>query len=149
MATHGGKRENAGKPKGRVSKKTLEKKAVEAQFAQRVMNVVDSLFNAQYSLAVGSVRVYRVDEEEVSEGKTKRIHTLVTDSDEIKKVLDETNGKGSATIEDDFYFVTEVSPDNKAIDSMLNRALGKPQDSLDVTSKGESIAVRVIEPKQQ
>ena len=140
----GGKRKNAGRKFGAQSKKTLEQKAVSDAFNQRVMISADRLFNAQLTLAVGSIKVFRVDEIEDGE-KTKRVHTLVTDADEIKQVLDETTGIGQTTIDDSFYIVSEVLPDNKAIDSMLNRAFGKPKDSLDVTSNGKSIAPKTIE----
>lgn len=140
---NGGQRPNAGRKRGGKNKKTLEKQAITEAFNQRVMIAADSLFHAQLTLALGSVRVFRVDE--IEDGKSKkRIHTLVEDVDRIKEVLDETDGSGGATIEDDYYFVQQVSPDNKAIDSLLNRALGKPKDSLDVTSGGEKLPQTVI-----
>jgi hypothetical protein len=122
---HGGKRRNAGRPKGKPNSKTLERLGVQAEFNQRVMGQADALFNAQFSLAVGSIRIFRIDEDEDKRGKVKRIHTLVTDPDEIKEVLDE-NGGSSGIVGKRFYNVVHVPPDNKAIDSMLNRALGKP-----------------------
>ena len=135
---NGGKRKNAGRPKGGKNKKSLEQKAVSDAFSQRVMIAADSLFHAQLTLALGSVRVFRVDE--VGKGKDiKRVHTLVEDVDKLKKVLDETDGSGGATIEDDYYFVQQIPPDNKAIDSMLNRALGKPKESMDLTTGGKEI----------
>src|SRR5687767_6014078 len=88
---NGGARPGAGRPKGRRSKKTLERQAVQEAFNQRVMGHVDELFNAQLSLAVGSTRVFRVDEEGEGE-KKKRVHTLVTDAAEIKVFLDEHDG---------------------------------------------------------
>ncbi len=145
--TNGGKRENAGRKRGGKNKKTLEKAAIQELFNQRVMKVTDSLFHAQYTLAVGSVNVFRVDEEEAADGKKKRVHTLVTDTDKIAEVLNETDGEGSAAVGDDFYFVSVIPPDNKAIDSLLNRALGKPKDSLDVTSNGETLATFQIATK--
>lgn len=131
---NGGKRPGAGRKKGSRNKKTLEKQAVQEAFNQRVLVQADALFNAQLTLAVGSVRVFRVDEEEGDNGKTKRVHTLVTDPSELKDVLDATNGS-SGIVGDDYYLVTNVAPDNRAIDSMLNRALGKPKDSVELTGK--------------
>lgn len=131
---NGGKRKGAGRKPGGKNKKTLEQKAVQDAFNQRVMNVADALFNAQLSLAIGSVKVFRVDKVEGENGKTKKVHVLVTDADEIKDVLDETEGEGG-TVGDCFYLVTDVAPYNKAIDSMLNRALGKPTESLDIGNK--------------
>lgn len=125
----GGKREGAGRPKGKPTKATLEKQKVAEAFNQRVMAKADALFNAQLTLAVGSMKVFRVDETE-DNGKKKREHVLVTDADEIKRLLDEHDG-ASGVVEGVYYYFSEVLPDNRAIDSMLNRALGKPKETLE------------------
>jgi hypothetical protein len=126
---HGGKRAGAGKKPGTKNKSTLEKEAVAKAFNQRVMAKADALFNAQLTLAVGSMKVFRIDEE--GEGKSKkRVHTLVTDPDEIKALLDEHDG-AAGVVDGVFYYFSDVLPDNKAIDSMLNRALGKPKESVE------------------
>ena len=87
---HGGLRLGAGRKPGRLSIKTLQKMAVKRELDQRVMNKADQLFNAQYAKAVGSIQVFRIDETEAG----KKIHVLITNSDEIKKVLDATSGNG-------------------------------------------------------
>lgn len=126
MAKKGGKQPGAGRPKGAKNKATLEKQKVAEAFNQRVMQKADALFNAQLTLAVGSMKVFRIDEE--GEGKSKkRVHTLVTDADEIKALLDEHDGS-PGVVDGVFYYFSDVPPDNKAIDSMLNRALGKPME---------------------
>lgn len=113
----GGKREGAGRPEGSLNKKTLEKKEAEKQFIDRVIQNVDKLFNAQMSIAEGCSYLYRVDQ--IGEGSKKREeHVLVTDPDEIKRYLDgETDGE--------YYYITTKTPDNKAIDSLMDRAFGK------------------------
>lgn len=126
----GGVRPGAGRKPGGKNKTTLEKQAVQEAFNQRVMTHADALFQAQLQIAVGSVRIYRVDETEEN-GKTKREHVLVTDPEEIKEVLDETEG-GAGIVGDSYYFVTEVPPQNAAIESMLNRTLGKPKETHDL-----------------
>lgn len=143
MATKGGKRQGAGRPKGALNKATLEKQAVADAFNQRVMANADALFNAQFSLAVGKASVFRVDE--VGKGKDKkRVHTLVTDADEIKALLDEHDG-GAGVVDGVFYYITTAQPDNKAIDSLLNRALGRPKETHEHGGKdGGPIALRVV-----
>lgn len=126
---NGGARPGAGRPKGRRSRKTLERQAVQEAFNQRVMQHADSLFNAQLSLAVGSARVFRIDEEGEGE-KKKRVHTLVTDADEIKAFLEEHDG-AAGEVDKIFYYITTAAPDNKAIEAMLNRALGKPKETVE------------------
>lgn len=97
---------------------------------QRTARHSDNLWTAQYQKAVGSMMVYRIDEEEV-DGKIKRVHTLVTDPAEIKEVLDEGDG-GACTVNNNYYFITDVPPDNKAIDSLLDRAFGKASQFIEV-----------------
>jgi hypothetical protein len=113
----GGVRPGAGRPKGSLDKKTIEKKEAEKLFTERVIKNVDKLFNAQISLAEGCSYLYRVDQ--VGESKKQREeHVLVTDPEEIKRYLDgETDGE--------YYYITTKTPDNKAIDSLMDRAFGK------------------------
>lgn len=134
MATNGGKRPGAGRKPGGKNKKTLEKQAVQEAFNQRVLTQADALFNAQLALAVGSIKVFRVDEEEDAKGNIKKVHTLVTDADEIKQVLDEHEGS-AGMVGESYYFVSDVMPQNIAVESMLNRTLGKPKESMEVTGK--------------
>ncbi len=131
MKQNGGVRKGAGRKKGGHNKKTLEKMAVQNEFKQRIMQHVDSLFNAHLALALGSIQVFRKDRIKGQNGHYRDTHTLVTESDEIKKVLDEHNGK-SGKVGETFYFVTEVGPNERAIDTMINRVFGRPEISADV-----------------
>jgi hypothetical protein len=134
MAKKGGKQPGAGRPKGGKNQTTLEKERVQAELRQRTMRAADKLWNAQYQKAVGSVMVFRVDEEEGDNGKVKRIHTLVESADEIKRVLDENEGL-DGNVGENYYFVTTVPPDNKAIDSMFDRTFGKAQQTVEITDE--------------
>lgn len=125
----GGKRPGSGLKMGQILPKTLEKRRVQAAIAQRVMQNADKLFNAQLSNAVGSVQIFKVVE--VSENK--REHILVTDPDEIKKVLDEGEGS-NCSVDGGFYLVTTIKPETKAIDSMLDRTFGKAPQSIELTA---------------
>jgi hypothetical protein len=78
-------------------------------------------------------------------GKTKRVHTHLTDPDEIKLALDETSSQGEAAVGESYYFVTDIPPDNKAIDSMLDRAFGKAVQSIEVNDVTENKAVRMAQ----
>jgi hypothetical protein len=141
----GGKRNNAGAPKGTVQRRSLEKAAVARVLRERTMKQADNLFNAQLAKALGSIMIFRIDEEITASGKTKRVHTHVTDLDEIKLVLDETSSQGEGTVGESYYFVTNIPPDNKAIDSMLDRALGKAVQSIEVNDATENKAVRMAQ----
>lgn len=126
---HGGKREGAGRKQGSKNRATLEQQAVVEAFNQRVMHKADELFNAQFRLAIGSAKVFRIDEEEDEKGKTKRIHVHVTDPYEITALLDEHEGE-PGEVDGTYYYFVDVLPDNRALDSLLNRGLGKPAETV-------------------
>lgn len=128
---HGGKRPNAGKPKGVKHPKTLERQAMIRETQQRVYKSIDNLLNAQFANALGSLMVFRLDTTEDPKGNTKTVHTLLTDPAQIKEVLDGTEGNGGR-VGEDFYIITTVQPDNRAIDSLLDRGLGKPAQSVEL-----------------
>jgi hypothetical protein len=133
---NGGKRPGAGRKPGSKSKKTLEKQAIANAFNQRIMLHADRLFHAQLQLAVGSMKVFRIDETKDSKGNIKREHVHVTDAKEIKELLDEHDGS-DGIVEGAYYYFTDVSPDNRALDSLLNRGLGKVADKTDISGKLE------------
>ena len=137
---NGGARPNSGPKKGAVYAKTLEKRAAIEEFRKRVRKNLDKIYNSQLNLALGRTYVYEIVETGSGKDK-KREHVLVTDPDEIREVLD----NGSGTLDDSYYYITTKDPDNKAIDSLLDRAFGKAQQSLDHTTGGESINKILVE----
>lgn len=147
MGKNGGKRPGAGRKAGGRNKATLEQRAVSDAFNQRIMAKADVLFEAQLMLAVGSMKVFRIDE--TGEGSKKKCeHVLVTDPHEIKALLDEHDGM-AGTVEGVYYYFQDVLPDNKAIDSLLNRGLGKPVEphkhSFDLTNLSDE-ELKALEP---
>ena len=130
MGKKGGVQPGSGRPKGSLNKSTLEQRKVLEAFNQRVMAKADALFNAQLTLAIGSMKVFRVDETEGDNGKKRRDHVHVTDAEEIKRLLDEHDG-GNGLVDGTYYYFSDVLPDNKAIEAMLNRALGKPTEKVE------------------
>jgi len=144
---NGGKRPGAGRPKGSLSKSTIEKKAVEAELHNRILGAVDRILNAQLTLAEGTSFLFRIDETESG----KREHVLVTDPNEIKRYLDgEFLGLQDRAGNDSYYYIQTKSPDNRAIDSMFDRVFGKAITKTEVTGadggpvqiQGVDIAVR-------
>lgn len=137
MAKSGGKRPGAGRKPGSRTKAKLEKMKVIEAFNQRVMAKADALFNAQLTLAVGSMKVFRIDEIEGDNGKKRRQHVHVTDADEIKALLDEHDG-APGVVDGVYYYFQDVLPDNRAIEAMLNRALGKAVDKIEIVKPTEA-----------
>ncbi len=86
------------------------------------------------SLAVGNVLLFRVDQDE----KGKELPAVqVTSAEEIKAYIDgDTEGECD--------YITAKLPDNKAIDSLLDRTFGKPEQSIDLKSKGKRLTAAPV-----
>lgn len=103
-------------------------------FRQKVMQSADVLYASQMTLARGQTYLYRIDKEEIigpKGGKSYRNKKpeLVTSQWEIEEYLQGLIEEGDKDDENDphaaYYFLTTKDPDNKAIDSMLDRTWGK------------------------
>jgi hypothetical protein len=124
---HGGARPGSGMKKGQKTRKVLEREAALKAFQEMVMQNTRPLFDWQFSLARGLSYLYRIDRHQ-RKGEPVRIeHVLLTDPQEIADALDIlANGDPNGDDEGNgFYYVTVKPSDNRAIDSMLDRALGK------------------------
>lgn len=127
---------------------TLEKEAIKKAIDQRAMRATDVLMNGQISLARGQQFLYKIKKTWVEMGKLKRGQAsegnqsgywrnekpeLVTAQHEIESYLEEladNNGDLSDNKDngDTYYYITTKEPSNQAIDSLLNRVHGKPND---------------------
>jgi hypothetical protein len=104
--------------------KTVERMAVIEAYRDRVAQNADRLFNYQMTLARGVSYLYRMDKDK--DGSEKAV--LIEEQDEIVAYLDgNTDGK--------YYFISTDKPDNRAIDSMLDRAFGKAPQKLEHTGE--------------
>lgn len=109
-----------GRPQGSKTQATVEKEATLAAFKEKVRNSADVLYRSQMTLAIGQTYLYKVippDKKPI----------LVTDTEEIEAFLREEVTEGT------YYFLTTKDPDNKAIDSLLDRTYGKAQQNIDHT----------------
>lgn len=125
---NGGRRPGAGRPKGKMNAKTIEKMAVKKQFEDRVAHHADALFNAQVSLAIGTQYVFMRYKVKTAKGVRWSKFERVTDPDEIIKFLDGDFEKS----ENEYYMITADKPDAHAIDSLLDRAFGKAPQNLNI-----------------
>lgn len=123
-----------GRPKGAKSQTTLVKEAVLREFRNKVLQAADVLFNSQLHVATGQTFLYKIEKElQIGpKGGKKYIRSkpkLVTDQWEIENYLMGKYEEGDAEDEDDpnatYYYLTTQQPDNKAIDSLLDRTFGK------------------------
>lgn len=135
MANHGGKRSGAGRKAGSKNKKTLGLIKEHEAFQQMVLENITPLFDAQLSLAKGISHVYRVS---YGPRGGRSDPELVTNQDELHEavqaidagggygdVVEDEGGENGEAITHRYYFLTTKAPDNKAIDSLVDRAFGK------------------------
>lgn len=119
----GGVRPGAGRKKGSKDKATIEKERVLAEYRQKIMQHADILFRNQMHLAQGVSYLYKW-----VKGKQKPV--LVEDPKEIEQyILTEmgeiVNKEDKIDKNATYYFISTERPDNKAIDSMLDRTFGR------------------------
>ena len=139
----GGAQPGSGRPKGKLNKSTIEAMAVKQEYQNKIRRNADKLFNAQFSTAVGLQMLFVIKTD--SKGN-RRKPEIVTDPEVISQFLEENEGMAGTMGDDDseYFFMTTRTPDSRTITDMLDRALGKPDATLDVTSGGKSIAAREL-----
>lgn len=134
-----------GRPSGRKNNKTIEREAARNLFEQMVRENIRPLFHSQMTIASGITYVYRIDRH--GKGSTLRIeHVLLEDPREIADALDIIANHDPNGDEDGngFYYVTTRAPENRAIDSMLDRSIGKATQPIDHTTAGKAIEGNTI-----
>lgn len=132
----GGPQPGSGRPKGKLNKSTIEAMAVKQEYLAKVRKQADRLFNAQMNLAEGVTMLFKVQKDD--KGNSKKPE-LVTSQSEISQFIEECGGYDGKMNGDTYYFLTTKVPDSRTITDMLDRAMGKPDATLDVTTNGESI----------
>ncbi|HEU5187937.1 MAG TPA: hypothetical protein VFT87_05560 [Candidatus Saccharimonadales bacterium] len=125
----GGARPGAGRPEGSMNPETKERMRVKAAYIERVNKHADDLFNAQYALAVGEH--YLMVKKSSGAGKDRKTWVeVVSDPETIKDYLDDDGATLNKESDDEYYYMTTKPANGLAIDSMLNRAIGKPEDKV-------------------
>ncbi len=115
---HGGKRANAGSKKGRKWPATLAKEAVRERFRQKIYAEIDELLNAQLANAKG-------------------IHYLVVRDKTTGKFLRvaEAGAKGLKP-DEEIIEIWEKDPSIQAFTDLMNRAIDKPVESVEMEHSG-------------
>jgi hypothetical protein len=95
---------------------------VEETFKKRIALHSNQLLTAMLTAAMGQQFLYKITTAIDSKGKVKKTHVQVRDPDEIREYLDnpmKTEGQ-------DYYYISETQPDITAINSLLDRMMGRP-----------------------
>jgi len=123
----GGKRKGSGSYLGRKNKSTIEKEILAEEIKQRVLKAKNVLINSQISLAQGCQYLYKIKKSKKGDKQNRRPE-LVTSQTEIEDYLaGECEGS-----EDEYYYMTTERPDNKALDSLIDRVAGKPAQAIEM-----------------
>jgi hypothetical protein len=141
----GGPQPGSGRPKGRLNQSTIDAMAVKREYQDKIRRNAEKLFNAQMSLASGVQMLFVIHTD--SKG-VRRKPEMITDPDIISRFLEEREGqdgvmklgeKAEDSKVEDYFFLTTKVPDSRTISDMLDRAFGKADATLDVTSGGKTI----------
>jgi len=132
--TFGGPRAGGGRPKGSLNKTTKERKEAEQYFRDRVIRSKEALVNSQLSLAQGVQMLYVIKTVEENGKRLKQKPEIVTDQETITAYL---AGEFEDSL-DEYYFITTERPDNKALDSLFDRALGKAKTVVELDANVNS-----------
>lgn len=130
----GGKRPGAGLPKGYKFQKTLEKEAARQHLRKRVFAEIDPILDAQIANAKGINHFFLRD---AKSGRFERI----TDPAMIEAAL-------NAGEEGRYYWIFTKDPNTQAAQDLLNRALDKPADQVQVTGEDGGPVVHVFRWQQ-
>lgn len=135
---HGGRREGAGRKPHSKNAATISREEALRQFRESVARVADQLFLTQLSLARGERFLYHV--KWVGKGPKRRKDVAMVDSPEVIKqyLLGELDDD-----DDNYYYLTTRPANNQALDSLLNRAFGTAQQSIDLTSDSKPLPVPI------
>ena len=139
-----------GRPKGSKSPRTIERDEYLNAIKDRGAKMAQQLLGSQALIAHGTHTLMRIDEtttyrdtgrmdkkgNPVKNKYTTREFKVVTNPEEIEKVLNEFEDvDGAGVVDEKYYFVTHKEPQNQAIDSILNRTFGRPTESIEIGNK--------------
>jgi ribosomal protein S4E len=94
MATHGGKRIGAGKPKGYKASHTLTTQETRKNIIKMISERTEELMAAKLALALGHIKATTNES-----GDIKQIYTVSPDGNAIQYLLNQVIGKPTETIQ--------------------------------------------------
>lgn len=142
---HGGARDGAGRKAGKVSDSAKYRQKKHNEIKTRIARAAHMIVNAQLSMARGVSYLFHTKWVRDRTGKEKRVTERIEDPEIIQQYL---NGEFD-DMQDEFYYITTKAPNNFALDSLLNRAFGKPKETVDVFDKTnrKKILVEIVDPR--
>lgn len=124
----GGARKGAGRPKGKMEKRSIEKMMVKKEVENRIAKHAQKLLTAQLSVALGTQFLFMRYMIETPKGKRWSRFERVEDPDVMRQYLD-GELKDRKT---EYYMITAEKPDVGTIDSLLDRTFGRAPQNLNI-----------------
>jgi len=119
--THGGARPGAGKPKGKKWPSTISKEQARETLRTEVIKQLEPLVQAQIDNALGVRHTFMRDE--------RGRFVQLTDAKQIEAALNSGD-------ENKYYWTYTKDPNVQAFTDLMNRALGKPVEPMQVEQQG-------------
>jgi hypothetical protein len=116
-----------GMPKGKKTAKTIIKEMAKQEMESYIQKKTAPLLKTLFASALGSYEFFLVENYE--NGQNKKI--LVKDPDIIENILNDPDMSQG----DNYFIARTVQPDTHAAIHLLDRAYGKPSQSIDQTVK--------------
>jgi len=151
MPSKPGRKPGPGLPKGYKFKHVLERETARKHFEARIINEMDLLINSQFDLAKGLMVMFARERSGAPDegGQQKRTGRVcrVTDPAEIEELLNSGGENGQ-----DYWWLAAKDPDGKMLDSLMNRLLGRPKETVELQGPEDGAAtvadiLRKLEPK--
>ena len=102
--------------------KEINEEEIEEVFKKRIALHSNKLLTSLLTSALGEQYLYKVQHAVDSKGKVIKTHVKVEDPEEIQEYLDNPLAvEGS-----DYMYITTKTPDTAAINSLLDRMMGRP-----------------------
>lgn len=117
-----------GRPRGSKSVSTIEKEAVAREIKASILRMAGSLLQSQAALAKGLSFLYRI---KTYKGGKRSKPMIVKDTDTIERYL----AGELDNDENEYFFMATERPNNQALDSLFDRALGKAVATVELTGK--------------
>lgn len=132
----------AGRPKGAKNKKTIELEQAQKVLQQMILENIKPLAIAAINSARGEQVMFKT-----MPGSVKPIQ--VRDPEEIAEALAAMGQDGMSVIGKSIYMITTSSSDTRAFQELMNRAFGKPKETVDMNVKGQLSLIELAQYRAQ
>lgn len=143
-----GTRQN-GRKKGEKNKRTIAVEVAQKELQQAILKNITPLTVAAINAAIGERFVYKIEKD--SKGRMLKPE-IVMNSGEIANALEAIENDNSV-VDDTYYYISTKPMNTHALQQLLDRAFGKPKESIDMNVTGKlslsTLFQKAMEKKKQ